>query len=509
MSSKYVVILTAPVEEERCAMVALQLADLLNVSISKMTRLLSGRPGPLTKAIDKDKAEKLAKLLQRLDIKVAVVAETLEDTLLIPLEPSSYTEKKTKPLATSSGVKTAVAVKPAQVNRNQARAEAGIDLSFQPDALFAPRIESLKAEDAPFAQQQTPVENLKKTPPHDIIMQPTPIAVSKPSLKLPLAILFIIIITMAIVLGASYMIPQARGVENKTTLANTNTQDETSSASQPASSIVGHTREDLLGAATEGNAESQFELAWLYTNGLDGEQSYPEAAKWLAAAAKQNHPNAQYYLGLYYYFGHGLEQSYPDAARWLEAASKQGVGEAQLLLGRMYLSGEGVDKNLDEAKKWLYLADEQGIEEASILLNDMETQTKSTPFDASISPLFDLAQKGNLDEIKTLVAAGADLNIRDPYGQTPLMYAISSGQSDIGSLLDLGADANIQTDAGWTSLMYAARDNASVIASLLEHGADANLLNGEGQTAYDIALVNHPEALITLQTASPVVEPSN
>jgi len=89
VESKYIVMLISSVEEERCAMVALQLADILNVSISKLTRLLSGRPGPLTRAISKDKAEKLAGLMERLEIKIAVVPENLEDSLLIP-------EKKTQ-----------------------------------------------------------------------------------------------------------------------------------------------------------------------------------------------------------------------------------------------------------------------------------------------------------------------------------------------------------------------------------------------------------------------------
>ena len=194
MSNKYVVILTAPVEEERCAMIALRLADLLNVSISKMTRLLSGRPGPLTKAIDKDKAEKLAKLLQRLDVNVAVVAETLEDSLLIPEESPPYLpEKKTKLAQASESGNVSVAVKPV-TEPEPAKPNTAVDLSFQPEVLFSPKAD-LPGKMSVDVYLDDPAQSL--TSPEAVGVASPP----RPSLKAPLMILFIIIVTMAIVLG--------------------------------------------------------------------------------------------------------------------------------------------------------------------------------------------------------------------------------------------------------------------------------------------------------------------
>jgi ankyrin repeat protein len=54
----------------------------------------------------------------------------------------------------------------------------------------------------------------------------------------------------------------------------------------------------------------------------------------------------------------------------------------------------------------------------------------------------------NMDVIMLLLAAGADLNVRNmPYGRTALHIAVDSGNADIARLLLLhGADANIKND---------------------------------------------------------------
>ena len=84
------------------------------------------------------------------------------------------------------------------------------------------------------------------------------------------------------------------------------------------------------------------------------------------------------------------------------------------------------------------------------------SQTASAP----TRDLFALAKTDDTAAVAEKIAAGADLNARDEYGQTPLMYAASEGDSPavLDALLKAGADVNAQTDAGWTALMYAARD---------------------------------------------------
>lgn len=110
------------------------------------------------------------------------------------------------------------------------------------------------------------------------------------------------------------------------------------------------------------------------------------------------------------------------------------------------------------------------------------------------STLFAVVKAGDLTELQALLAAGSDVNARDQYGQTPLIYALSEGADDevVGRLLEAGADVNVTTEAGWTPLMYAARDaeSAETVQQLMFAGADPTVRNAEGQTAADLARRN-------------------
>jgi ankyrin repeat protein len=104
------------------------------------------------------------------------------------------------------------------------------------------------------------------------------------------------------------------------------------------------------------------------------------------------------------------------------------------------------------------------------------------------------AREGSLEAATQLAASGADLNITDPDGTSALEYAIINGHYDVGKmLLDRGADANLADRMGMTPL-YAAVDMHTLgstfgrpdltrpvaegaidmVRALLAHGADPN-----------------------------------
>src|SRR5260221_231438 len=67
------------------------------------------------------------------------------------------------------------------------------------------------------------------------------------------------------------------------------------------------------------------------------------------------------------------------------------------------------------------------------------------------------AQTGNIEEMKTLLAKGAEINSKQAYSDyTPLMAAVMSNQTEaVKLLLEKGADVNRQNESGQNALMQA------------------------------------------------------
>ena len=109
----------------------------------------------------------------------------------------------------------------------------------------------------------------------------------------------------------------------------------------------------------------------------------------------------------------------------------------------------------------------------------------------SLTPLIYAVRANDLDSVKTLLAAGADVNQTSGYGWSPLLVATQNRYYQVGAyLLDHGADVNLTNKGGWTPL-YLATDNRNIesgdypvrkpdmdhlefIKLLLDHGANVN-----------------------------------
>uniref|UniRef100_A0A1A9VJN9 ANK_REP_REGION domain-containing protein n=1 Tax=Glossina austeni TaxID=7395 RepID=A0A1A9VJN9_GLOAU len=98
---------------------------------------------------------------------------------------------------------------------------------------------------------------------------------------------------------------------------------------------------------------------------------------------------------------------------------------------------------------------------------------------------------GNLAEkyVNLLLDAGANPNIKDNRGKTPLHYA---SYNNIGSLIEAGADLNVQDSKERTPLHYAASiGDEKSINVLLEHGADSSKRDKQEKTPLQVAIDNH------------------
>jgi ankyrin repeat protein len=94
---------------------------------------------------------------------------------------------------------------------------------------------------------------------------------------------------------------------------------------------------------------------------------------------------------------------------------------------------------------------------------------------------------GNLDALKQHIAAGTDLNEKDPFGgSSPLISATVFGKTEEARLLiEAGVDLNFQNNDGSTALHTAAFFcRPEIVKMLLDKGVDKTIKNKYGETAY-------------------------
>ncbi|MFN8342971.1 MAG: ankyrin repeat domain-containing protein [Cyclobacteriaceae bacterium] len=95
---------------------------------------------------------------------------------------------------------------------------------------------------------------------------------------------------------------------------------------------------------------------------------------------------------------------------------------------------------------------------------------------------------GNLQVVQQHIAAGSDINVRDPFGgSSPLISAAVFGKTEIAQvLLDAGASIDFQNNDGSTALHSAAFfGRPEIVKLLLAKGADKSIKNKYNATAYE------------------------
>jgi hypothetical protein len=113
------------------------------------------------------------------------------------------------------------------------------------------------------------------------------------------------------------------------------------------------------------------------------------------------------------------------------------------------------------------------------------------PLSAAATPTIDIwtaAGQGNIKAIKQHVAAGTDLNAKEPSGgSTPLMIAALLGQTEAAKLLiEKGANINAGNNEGSTALLIAAFFcHSETVKLLLDKGAEVNAKNIRSETPLD------------------------
>ena len=157
--------------------------------------------------------------------------------------------------------------------------------------------------------------------------------------------------------------------------------------------------------ADRGVEGAQYNIGYMYQEGLGLPQDFATAASWYKQAADQGHGGAQFNLGILYDLGRGVPQDHSQSAAWYRKAALQGESGAQNRLGIAYIRGEGVDTDLVAAHVWLSLAKVRLYQEKN--RNGFDRNQKV------LDSLEQLMSKANMEKAGELAGKCWESNYRD------------------------------------------------------------------------------------------------
>jgi hypothetical protein len=115
------------------------------------------------------------------------------------------------------------------------------------------------------------------------------------------------------------------------------------------------------------------------------------------------------------------------------------------------------------------------------------------------TPLHLASIHGRLRIAKWLLDHGVDVSPKERRGRTPLHFAADFGHLEVCRiLLERNAEVNSQNNEGWTPLHHASKGPTEIVRLLLNYGADVQVRDLEGKTASEVASGPEQEEIVQL-----------
>ena len=123
--------------------------------------------------------------------------------------------------------------------------------------------------------------------------------------------------------------------------------------------------------------------------------------------------------------------------------------------------------------------------EIMTILIEYDADVNAVDDASGATPLHQAVYFKEPDAVELLLEHGAEVNIADAYGDTPLLRSASNSHM-MAMLLEAGADVNVAGTNGYSPLhqaiVYHSGDVSNALTLLLRHGADIEAKDNGGQT---------------------------
>jgi ankyrin repeat protein len=158
---------------------------------------------------------------------------------------------------------------------------------------------------------------------------------------------------------------------------------------------------------------------------------------------------------------------------------------------RIFQATSGVIAFVEPEEPLVLAAFKEDLEQVKLLAFsalDLNARDRHT----GMTALEQAAEDGNVEIARTLLLAGAGLNVKNESGRTVLMYLRASATAElVRELISGGAKVDARDESGGTALMNAASlSNGAAVKALIDGGAKIDLKDTDGKTALMFAAQN-------------------